>query len=127
MGDARHWCGFVPAVDDQRSDRSAAIDSGGAHLQPVSDHESGRQEETPMSRRKMPERVTRVPDPSVQPTMSIEDAGRLLRISRTAAYNAAKAGDIPTIKIGGRKFVPTALLRELLGIDNPTKPSAGIE
>jgi excisionase family DNA binding protein len=52
--------------------------------------------------------------------MSVEDAGRLLGISRTAAYNAAKAGDIPTIRIGGRVLVPTARLRELLGIPNPT-------
>ena len=63
-----------------------------------------------------------VPDPVVQPTISVADAGRLLGISRTSAYTAAKAGDIPTIKIGGRILVPTARLRELLGIVNSPTP-----
>jgi excisionase family DNA binding protein len=52
--------------------------------------------------------------------MSVEEAGRLLGISRTSAYNAAKAGDIPTIRIGGRLLVPTARLCDLLGITIPT-------
>lgn len=72
-----------------------------------------------MRRRSPPKPIPEVPDPRIQPTMSIEDAGRLLGISRTAAYNAAKSGDIPILPIGGRKLVPTALLRELLGLSNP--------
>jgi excisionase family DNA binding protein len=73
-----------------------------------------------MSRRKHHVPAAGVPDPSVQPTMSVEEAGRLLGISRTSAYNAAKTGDIPTIRIGGRLLVPTARLRDLLGITTPT-------
>ena len=72
-----------------------------------------------MARRRPPAPETRVPDPALQPTLSIEDAGRLLGVSRTTAYKAAKTGDLPTIQIGGRKLVPTARLRDLLGIANP--------
>lgn len=44
-------------------------------------------------------------------------AGRVLGLkSRNAAAAAALAGDIPTIKVGSRLVVPTAKLRELLGI-----------
>jgi excisionase family DNA binding protein len=74
-----------------------------------------------MPRRNNSEPITPIPDPYLQPTMTIEDASRILGISRTAAYTAAKTGDIPTIKIGRRTLVPTARLREMLGIDHPDK------
>jgi hypothetical protein len=47
----------------------------------------------------------------------VEIAGRALGIGRAAAYAAAKRGDIPTIRIGGAIRVPTAPLRQMLGID----------
>ncbi|TMJ62921.1 MAG: helix-turn-helix domain-containing protein [Alphaproteobacteria bacterium] len=47
-------------------------------------------------------------------TYNIEDAGRLLGIGRNQAYDAAKRGDIPTIKIGKRLLVPKAALDRLL-------------
>ena len=47
-------------------------------------------------------------------TVSIEDAGRILGISRGSAYAAAASGDIPTIKIGKRLLVPKAALERLL-------------
>lgn len=52
-------------------------------------------------------------------TLTIEQAGQLLGISRGAAYRAAAAGQIPTIRVGRRLLVPTALLLEMLGIDHP--------
>ncbi|MDP8932529.1 MAG: helix-turn-helix domain-containing protein [Actinomycetota bacterium] len=50
-------------------------------------------------------------------TMTVEQAGQLLGISRRSAYRAAAAGDIPTIRLGRRILVPTARLYRLLSID----------
>jgi excisionase family DNA binding protein len=47
-------------------------------------------------------------------TMSIDDASRLLGIARGTAYQAAKEGQIPTVKIGKRLLVPVAALERLL-------------
>ena len=55
---------------------------------------------------------------SVRLTYSVEEAGRLLGISRNSAYNAATAGQIPTIRIGNRLLVPKAAIDRLLG--NPS-------
>jgi excisionase family DNA binding protein len=47
-------------------------------------------------------------------TVSVPEAGQELGIGRNAAYDAAKRGDIPTIKIGRRLLVPRAALDRLL-------------
>ncbi|WP_433344183.1 helix-turn-helix domain-containing protein [Micromonospora sp. CA-111912] len=52
-----------------------------------------------------------------RPTMSVTEAGLILGINRGGAYEAAKRGDIPTIRIGVRLIVPTAKLRAMLGLD----------
>ncbi|MEV5429250.1 hypothetical protein [Streptomyces sp. NPDC052701] len=36
----------------------------------------------------------------------------------TATWNAMKRGDLPSIRIGRRLFIPTAELRRLLGLDH---------
>ena len=41
-------------------------------------------------------------------------AAQLLGISRSAAYRCAACGDLPTTHLGGRVYVVTARLRELL-------------
>jgi excisionase family DNA binding protein len=51
------------------------------------------------------------------PNDSVPEAGKLLGIGRNAAYEAARRGDIPTIKIGKRVVVPTALLKRMLGLE----------
>lgn len=58
-----------------------------------------------------------IPTTDQQPTVTVEEAGRLLGLSRGSAYEAAKRGDLPTIRIGRRYLVPTAQLRKLLGLD----------
>ncbi len=63
----------------------------------------------------------RLPDPLERPVMAIEEAGRHLQMGRSAAYAAAARGDLPTISFGRRKVVPTARLRQLLGIDDPSR------
>jgi hypothetical protein len=52
-----------------------------------------------------------------RPTISVPDAGRLFfGLARNAAYDAAKTGDIETIKVGGRIVVPVAPLAAKLGL-----------
>jgi excisionase family DNA binding protein len=49
------------------------------------------------------------------PTISIEEAALILGISRSAAYRAAKAGQLVTFRVGRRRLVPTAPLLRMLG------------
>jgi predicted DNA-binding transcriptional regulator AlpA len=44
----------------------------------------------------------------------IPKAAKLLGISRSAAYRCAATGDLPTRHLGGRVYIVTAKLRELL-------------
>jgi len=49
-------------------------------------------------------------------TCTVEQAARVLGIGRTAGYDAARRGDLPTIRIGRRVLVSVpALLGLLLG------------
>lgn len=52
---------------------------------------------------------------ALPPTITVEDAGELLGLSRSAAYRAADKGELPTIRFGRRLFVPTPKLLKLLG------------
>jgi excisionase family DNA binding protein len=47
-------------------------------------------------------------------TVTAAEAARLLGISRNLAYEAARRGEIPTIRIGRRILVPIAALERLL-------------
>ena len=48
-------------------------------------------------------------------TMTVPDAGRIYYgLSRNGSYEAAKRGDIPTIKIGRLLRVPVRALEEML-------------
>jgi excisionase family DNA binding protein len=49
------------------------------------------------------------------PTISVEEAAVLLGVSRSAAYRAAKAGQLQTFRMGRRLLVPTAPLLRMLG------------
>jgi excisionase family DNA binding protein len=49
-------------------------------------------------------------------TYTIEEAARKLGIGRNSCYDAARAGQIPIIKIGKRMLVPKAELDRLLGL-----------
>lgn len=51
-----------------------------------------------------------------EPTVDVAVAARVLGIGKNAAYRAREAGDIPSIKVGGQYRVPTAKLREMLGL-----------
>ncbi len=59
------------------------------------------------------------------PTVTVPEAGSLLGISRGSAYEAARTGQIPALRIGARLVVPTAqLLRLLEGVPTEPKPGA---
>lgn len=61
----------------------------------------------------------RVPDPEVEPWVSVERAARMVGLGRGAGYAAVKRGDLPSLRIGRRVVVPTAALRRLLTLDEP--------
>ena len=63
-----------------------------------------------MAGQEMPE-LTELP-----PTMSVEQAAKLLGVSRSAAYRAAASGQLPTLAFGRRLLVPTAPLLKMLGL-----------
>lgn len=59
-----------------------------------------------------------LPQAEDQPTVLLwPDAGKALNLSRSATYDAAARGDIPTVRIGRAIRVPTAALRRMLALD----------
>ena len=62
-----------------------------------------------------------LPDPRVTPTLPVPTAGKYVGLGRESSYNAAKRGDIPTIRIGRRLVVPTAELLRMLGLAGEAK------
>jgi len=52
-------------------------------------------------------------------TTTIEDAAKRLRIGRNQAYEAARHGQLPVIRIGRRLLVPTVALDRLLRGETP--------
>jgi excisionase family DNA binding protein len=50
-------------------------------------------------------------------TVSVEEAGRILGISRGAAYARAGDGSLPTVRLGKRLLVPKGALDKMLQID----------
>lgn len=61
-------------------------------------------------------------------TLTVPEAGKTLGIGRSAAYEAARTGQLPTIRIGRRLLVPSAALDRLLqGADvaQASAPMAG--
>src|SRR5215211_6748822 len=48
--------------------------------------------------------------------LKVEQASALMGISRSAAYRAVAAGDLPSVRFGCRLYVPTVRLLELLGL-----------
>lgn len=50
-----------------------------------------------------------------QLTMSVEEAGEVLGISRSSAFQAAANGQLPVIRIGKRLLVPRHAIEQMLG------------
>jgi excisionase family DNA binding protein len=49
--------------------------------------------------------------------LTIDEAAEVLRISRQSAYEAARRGEIPTIRLGRRILVPRRALEKLIGAE----------
>lgn len=63
-----------------------------------------------------------LPDPDTTPTVTVEQAGEILGLSRQSAYSAVSRGEIPSLRFGRRLVVPTVQLRQLLGF--PQQPAS---
>jgi hypothetical protein len=57
----------------------------------------------------VPSELQRLPLP-----IPVPRAAQILGISRSAAYRCAACGDLPTAHLGGRVYVVTAKLQQLL-------------
>jgi excisionase family DNA binding protein len=55
--------------------------------------------------------VTKLP-----PVISVDQAAKLLGVSRSAAYRAVATGQLPSLRLGRRVYVPTAPLLAMLGL-----------
>ena len=53
-----------------------------------------------------------------QLTMSVPEAGRRLGIGRNTAYEAARQGQLPVIRIGRRMMVPVAAFEAMLAVQS---------
>ena len=60
-------------------------------------------------------------------TCTVEEAARVLGIGRSAAYAAARARELPTLRVGRRLVVPVpALVALLLGVGTFASPTSNI-
>lgn len=50
-------------------------------------------------------------------TVTIEEAAHYLGIGRSAAYDAARRGELPTLRLGRRLLVPVPKLLALVGAE----------
>lgn len=57
------------------------------------------------------------PDWTTRSTLSVEEAGAILGLSKDSAYKAVARGEIPALRLGRRLRVPTEQLRRLLAGD----------
>jgi excisionase family DNA binding protein len=56
--------------------------------------------------------------------LTVEEAADALRIGRTAAYEAVRRGDIPSVRICRSIRVPRHALEQMLGLENGDGPAA---
>lgn len=56
------------------------------------------------------------------PILTVEEAAKFLRIGRTAAYDAVRRGDLPSIRIGRSLRVGRHQLEAMLGLENGQRP-----
>ena len=47
-------------------------------------------------------------------TYSVPEAGAKIGLGKSASYEAARRGDLPTIRMGRRLFVPVVRLKRML-------------
>ena len=52
-------------------------------------------------------------------TLTVEEAGEILGLSRWSAYQAVKNGHLPVIRVGHRCIVPRHALEKMLDVSVP--------
>ena len=57
-------------------------------------------------------------------TVSVAEAAGLLGIGRGLAYELARLGEIPTLRLGHRLVVPLPALLEMVGVKPESDPEA---
>ncbi|RTL63699.1 MAG: DNA-binding protein [Hyphomicrobiales bacterium] len=60
------------------------------------------------------EKVKQLADKARRLTMTVPEAAEVLGIGRAAAYEAARSGQLPIIRVGKRVLVPVAALERML-------------
>jgi len=64
-------------------------------------------------------------------TITVEEVAVLLGVGRSAAYDAARRGDLPALRVGRRLLIPVPRLLQMLGglpsAEPGAQPSAGEE
>jgi len=55
--------------------------------------------------------------------LTVEEAGKVLRIGRGAAYEAARRGDLPAVRIGRSLRIPRRALEAMLGLTYDEAPA----
>jgi len=58
---------------------------------------------------------------SERPVLSVDEAAELLGLNRNSVYEAAKRGELPTIRVGRRVLISRAGLQRLLDEGNAPK------
>jgi excisionase family DNA binding protein len=58
-------------------------------------------------------------DPTSRPTLSVEEFAVVAGISRSTAYDAVRAGQVPSLRFGKRIRIPTAAVLRLLEVGEP--------
>ncbi len=59
-------------------------------------------------------------------TYTVPEAAEALGIGRNAAYEAARTGQLPTIRIGERILVPVAALERMLRVEQRKEPEKAL-
>ena len=57
--------------------------------------------------------------------LTVEEAAKALRISRGAAYEAVRTGEIPSVRLGRTIRIPRCRLLDLLGETAPNDTTEG--
>jgi excisionase family DNA binding protein len=53
---------------------------------------------------------------------TVEEAGRLLGVSRTTAYECVRTRQLPSVRLGRRIVVPRAAIEALLAVSEDDRP-----
>lgn len=59
-----------------------------------------------------------------KPACSVAEFAKVMGLSKNGAYEAVQRGEVRSIRFGKKIVVPTAQIRQMLGMTEPAKQSA---